>query len=185
MNMAKSSIQKLRQRKDKDGNPIIKKCDICGEPLVVGESYKSVWNYYNSWDMHLDCYHKCPRSRWETSEYRGQVYDIQDNFDSDDIDGLLDQLDELKTDQEYKLENIPEQLRDGNAGSTIQERIDAIDDVISNIEGYKYELEEIRDRVFEDYTEEYDSEEEFEEAKESEIEDKISDISSELDNLDI
>lgn len=183
--MAKSSIQKLRQRKDKEGNLIVKKCDICGEPLKVGEEYKSVWNYYNSWDMHLSCYLKCPRSRWESSEYRGQVYDIQDNFNREDVDSTLSSLEDLKSEQEDKLENIPEQLRDGNAGSTIQERIDALDDAISNIESLKDELEEIQNWEYEDYKDEYDSEEEFEDAKESEIDNKASEIEDELSNIDI
>jgi len=183
--MAKSSIQTLRQRKDKEGNPIVKKCDICGEPLIVGEKYKSVWNYYNSWDMHLGCYNKCPRSRWESSEYRGQVYDIQDSFDREDVDGLLSQLEDLKSEQEDKLENIPEQLRDGNAGSTIQERIDAIDDAISNIESLRDDMDEIRNYEYEDYKDEYETEEDFESFKESELDDKASEIEDELSNIDV
>lgn len=180
--MAKSCIQKLRQRKDKEGNPIVKKCDICGEPLIVGEEYKSVWNYNNGWDMHIECYNKCPRSRWETSEYRGQVYDIQDSFDREDIDGLLSQLEDLKSEQEDKLENIPEQLR---YGSAVQERFDALEDAISNIESLKDELEEIQNREYGDYTDEFDSEEEFEDNKESEIEDKISEIEDSLSEIDV
>lgn len=183
--MARTSVQRLRQRKDKEGNPIVKKCDVCGEPLVVGEQYRTVWNFYNSWDMHLSCYAKCPRSKWESSEYLGAIYDIQDNFDADDIDSTLSSLEDLKSELEDKLDNIPEQLRDASAGSLLQERIDAIDEAISDIEGYKYEYEEIQNKEWEDYKDDFDSEEDFESDKESELDDKASDIGDALSNLEI
>ena len=183
--MAKSSIQRLRQRKDKEGNPIVKKCDICGEPIEVGEQYKSVWNYYNSWDMHINCYNKCPRSRWETSEYRGQLYDIQDSFNRDDIGGLVSQLEDLKYDLEERLENIPEQLRYAQAGETLQERIDALDEAIQNIESLQYEYEQIEERTYEDEKDDFESEDDFESDKEQALDDKASEIEDELYNLDI
>lgn len=183
--MAKSSIQKLRQRKDKAGNLVEKLCCVCGKPLIVGEQYKSVWNYYNSWDMHVECYHKCPRSRWESSEYRGRIYDIQDNLDRDDIDTTLSELEDLKYELEDKFNNIPEQLQYGNAGEILQERIDALDEAISNIENYKYELDDIMNYEYEEYKDDYETEEEFEDFKENEIDDKVSSIEDELYNLDI
>lgn len=183
--MAKSSIQKLRQRKDKEGNLIVKRCAVCGEPLIVGEQYKSVWNYYNQWDMHIECYHKCPRSRWESSEYRGQIYDIQDNFDKEDVDSTLSAIEDLKYELEDRLENIPEQLRYSNSGEILQERIDALEEAYENIEGLRDELDEVLGWEYEDYKEEYETQEDFEEAKESEIDDKASQIEDELYNLDI
>lgn len=183
--MAKSSFQKLRQRKDKEGNPIVKKCDVCGEPLIVGEQYRSVWNYYHQWDMHCECYHKCPRSRWETSEYRGQVYDIQDAFDRDNIEGTIYDLESLRDELEEKLDNIPEQLRDADAGCTLQERMDAVDEVIDTLNEMNDDIQDIESWEYEDYKEDYETEEDFEDYKEQEIEDRVSEAEDALSNLDI
>jgi uncharacterized protein YfcZ (UPF0381/DUF406 family) len=135
--------------------------------------------------MHIECYHKCPRSRWESSEYRGQIYDIQDAFDKEDVDSTLGCIEDLKYDLEDRLENMPEQLRDSNSGCILQERIEALEDAYNNIETLRDELEEIMNWEYEDYKDEYDSEEDFEDAKETEIDDKASEIDDELYNLDI
>ena len=182
--MAKSSCQKLRQRKDKEGNLITKVCDVCGKPLVVGETYKSVWNFYNQWDMHCECYSKCPRSRWESSEYKGSILDIQDGFNKDEIDSTIGALEDLQYELEDKLENIPEQLRDADAGSLIQERIDKVDEVRQNIEMLSDEINDIYNWEYEDYKDEY-STEEFEDYKEQEIDGKVSEMEDELYELDI
>lgn len=178
--MARTSVQKLRQRKDKEGNPIVKKCDICGEPLIVGEQYKSVWNFYNSWDMHLGCYNKCPRSKWETSEYRGAVLDIIDNFDIDNLDSVISDIENLKDETQDKLDNMPEQLQYSNSGEILQERIYNMDSIISDLETLRDEYEEIQNREME----EDDDEDEFNEEKENDLEDKKSEIEDKISELD-
>ena len=178
--MARTSVQKLRQRKDKEGNPIVKKCDICGEPLIVGEQYKSVWNFYNSWDMHLGCYNKCPRSKWETSEYRGAVLDIIDNFDIDNLDSVISDIENLKDETQDKLDNMPEQLQYSNSGEILQERIDNMDSIISDLETLRDEYEEIQNREME----EDDDEDEFNNEKENDLEDKKSEIEDKISELD-
>lgn len=178
--MARTSVQKLRQRKDKEGNPIVKKCDICGEPLIVAEQYKSVWNFYNSWDMHLECYNKCPRSKWETSEYRGAVLDIIDNFDIDNLDSVISDIENLKDETQDKLDNMPEQLQYSNSGEILQERIDNMDSIISDLETLRDEYEEIQNREME----EDDDEDEFNDEKENDLEDKKSEIEDKISELD-
>ena len=178
--MARTSVQKLRQRKDKEGNPIVKKCDICGEPLIVGEQYKSVWNFYNSWDMHIACYNKCPRSKWETSEYRGAVLDIIDNFDIDNLDSVISDIENLRDETQDKLDNMPEQLQYSNSGEILQERIDNMDSIISDLETLRDEYEEIQNREME----EDDDEDEFNDEKESDLEDKKSEIEDKISELD-
>lgn len=178
--MARTSVQKLRQRKDKDGNPIVKYCDVCGKPLVVGEHYKSVWNYYNSWDVHIECYNKSPRSRWETSEYRGQVYDIIDNFTIDDIESTISDIENLRDETQDKLDNMPEQLQSSNSGEILQERIDTLDSVISDLETLRDEYDEIQNRE----KEEDEDIDEFEDTKQSDLEDKESEIIDKISEID-
>lgn len=178
--MARTSVQKLRQRKDKEGNPIVKCCDVCGKPLTVGEKYKSVWNYYNSWDVHIECYDKAPRSRWETSEFRGQVYDIIDNFTIDTLDGTISDIENLRDETQDKLDNMPEQLQSSGSGETLQERIDTLDNVIQDLEMLRDEYEEIQNREKEDD----EDNDEFEDTKQSDLEDKESEIADKISEID-
>ena len=51
------------------------------------------------------------------------------------ISSTVDELNSLKDELEINLENIPEQLRDANAGSILTERIEALDETIAEIDG--------------------------------------------------
>lgn len=183
--MAKSRMKVFRPRKDENGEYKVKLCAVCGEPLTPGEQYMNVWNFYNDYSMHCDCYRKSPRSRWETSEYIGRIYDIQDNFRIEEIEGTISDLEDLKGELEDRLYAMPEQLQYAQSGELLQERIDNLDSAISDLETIQYDYEEIRDREYdEDAKEEFSTEEEFEENKQSELEDKESEASDILSNLE-
>lgn len=184
--MAKHAYQKFRPRKDENGNYKVKNCDICGKPLVAGEQYVQVWNYYNVWNLHTKCYQESPRSRFETSEYLGRLYDLQDDFAKGhvDIENLLSELEDIQYELQDRLDAMPEQLQYSNSGEILQERIDNIDYAKSDIEQLQSDLEEIEERTYEEYVEEFKSEHEEDEWEEMDSEDDWeSNKQDEIDNI--
>jgi hypothetical protein len=81
----------------------------------------------------------------------------------------------LRDETQSKLDNMPEGLQQGDTGQLLQERIEALDEVISNLEGVDVSFEE-PDK------EEDQSDEEYEEAKQQALDDRLSEICSELDD---
>lgn len=85
------------------------------------------------------------RSSLTRSEYKAQVWDLIDNtsapeYDSgfsleDFISELVNQVEDIRDGCQERLDAIPDQLKDGTAGQTLQDRIDAAENVISNLEG--------------------------------------------------
>lgn len=78
------------------------------------------------------------------SEYQIRIYDLSEfKFEGSDQDALegekddiVGQLEELRDEQQEKLDNMPEGLKEGNSGQLLQERID-------NLEGYIAEFEAV------------------------------------------
>lgn len=75
-------------------------------------------------------------SRLETSEYMVSYLELveraQDLVDSgevsqDDIDSLIADIQELQSDVQSKLDNMPEPLQEGETGQLMQSRIDELD----------------------------------------------------------
>jgi hypothetical protein len=90
------------------------------------------------------------RSQLTQSSFLKNLYDIQDGLDKrfkdttydsfdSDLQELVDDITSLKDECENSLDNIPEQLREAPAGSTLQERIDALEEWISELEGVQIE----------------------------------------------
>jgi vacuolar-type H+-ATPase subunit I/STV1 len=114
------------------------------------------------------------RSQYATqSSYLQQVMDMEDANrvcdDSliDDIDELKTQIEELQSECEQSLENMPENLQEAETGQLLQERIDACEAAIS-------ELENI-DTVFDDS--DHDDPNEFWENVSTEIDDALAGLS--------
>lgn len=177
--MAKHSYQKSRKEY---------KCSCCGEMIEKGVQYVKVWNFYNEYKVHTECYRKAPRSRWETSEYRGIVLDIQDDWDKNhDIDSILSSVEDLFSDLEYKYDNMPEQLA---SGSLVEERKDIVEQAVSDLEDLQMDLENIEEPDEDDYLDEEGNlkEDEYEDAKddyENELEDIYSRVEDVLFEIDI
>jgi len=92
------------------------------------------------------------RSQLTRSPFLSALYDLEDEINSftpqepSDIESLRDdvisQLEEMKSECENNLENIPEQLRESSqAGQQLQERIDALEQSISDMESISMETE--------------------------------------------
>lgn len=84
------------------------------------------------------------RSQLTVSEFYGTLYSIQEDNEfakcgsfeelaamKDDVVG---QLEELRDQQQEKLDNMPEGLQQGSTGELLQERYDALDSAISELE---------------------------------------------------
>ncbi len=86
------------------------------------------------------------RHQLTSSDYLQRVYLLADETipaisEPADIQGIKDELDELKTELEEKLENMPEGLREGPTGQTLQERIDECESFTSELDGIEFEEE--------------------------------------------
>lgn len=105
---------------------------------------------YYWWKFRYGSIHKSKtkpsRSQLTQSPYYSQIYSLQDNFSlsvGDDIESIIEdlesELENIKEECEESLENMPEQLQDG---SILQERIESLDDVISDLDGVEFDIDE-------------------------------------------
>ena len=125
--MAKLTRQKARKEYE---------CCKCKSTISKGEIYQKITEMYSK--PKIVC-NNCVVSRSEltSSEYLSWLYDLQDTFrfySSDEVDELIGYLEEQKSELEEKLYNIPEQFQDGEPASILQERIDGLDEAISQLE---------------------------------------------------
>lgn len=89
------------------------------------------------------------RSQLTQSAFLATVYDIQDSTIelSDTVEGLhtetedlISQLEDLRDECESSLQEMPEHLQESStSGEILQERIDALDEAISTLEGIDFE----------------------------------------------
>lgn len=61
------------------------------------------------------------------------------------VSSLVEALEEIKTETEEKKENMPEPLQQGETGELLQERIDGLEELISELQGVDIEDEEESD----------------------------------------
>lgn len=127
-------------------------------------------------------YSKTPpkRSQLTQSSFLQEVYSLQEDIPemtADDVEGLeairediILRAEELRDQCQDSFDNIPEQLQEYGAGSTLQERIDALDNYISELESI--DLDDM------DEKEDDETDEEFEARKEDWVNDKLSEIAS-------
>jgi DNA-directed RNA polymerase subunit RPC12/RpoP len=116
------------------------KCSKCGQVIPKGSSYwKGELNFHPSIYRCTDCGLK--GYEVTTSSYTLQVGAIVEEWtDTYGIsDGCWDEivqaLEEVRDELEGNLENMPEQLQDSETGELLQQRIEAIEDAISELEG--------------------------------------------------
>jgi len=121
------------------------------------------------------------QSQLTQSAYFGTLYSIQEEVEGytleehSDWEGMLDdikgQLEELQSETQDSLDNMPEQLQYAPTGELLQERIDALDSAISDIDcldepeepdDEDYEREDFDDSEFEEEDDRNDAEREHE-----------------------
>lgn len=147
--MAKVTIQKA----NKEYN-----CSKCGNLICKGESYYKIVERFSSPKIRCaQC--KPQRSELTNSEYLSWLYNLQDNLstlydlrEEEAKDELYIELEEQQSDLQDRFDNIPEQLQEGDAGQTLQDRIDSLDSAMSDLDYLEFPQRE--DVYDEDLTEE-------------------------------
>lgn len=122
-------------RKD---NPVAKK----------GESYYW-WQFRNGGKRFSK--NRPPRSALTQSPYLAQAYDLEDAFSDfswgGDLEALQGEVQELADLSQDSLDNMPDALQDGPTGELLQERIDACEEAVSEIENLICEKPEVEDEL--------------------------------------
>lgn len=164
------------------------KCSKCGEVIAVGMPYLKATPYRQRPIIRCT---KCGLKSYETSgsEYVKEVGSIVEDWqESYGIrDGVAEEiastLEDLRDQQQDSLDNMPEQLQDGDTGMMLQNRIDSLDTAIDELGDVSWEDCEIdsKDEVLEEIGEydpdsdEWGSEEDYQE----ELEDKMRELTEE------
>ena len=124
----------------------------------------------------------------ESNAFKQELYSIQEKIEDFDAEGDTDNIaifvEEITSDLESlrdtcqeSLDNIPEQLQDAPAGQTLQERIDALDEAISEFENIDTEFESQKDEETDrDTMSDEEWEEELKQEKSEWIDEKIGEI---------
>lgn len=118
-------------------------CGKCGCVIQAGAPY--VWWKFRYGGKRVRCGQAAcaPKPADLTqSEFLSTLYDIQETtFPADTIEDLesakdevVSRLEELRDQQEEKRSNMPDSLQESDTGNMLQERYDAIDSAISDIE---------------------------------------------------
>lgn len=89
-------------------------------------------------------------SQLTQSEFLGNIYGLRESNESvpdyDDLESSVESIkQELETwrdEQEEKKNNMPENLQESSTGELLQERYDALDSAISELDGLDFEIDE-------------------------------------------
>lgn len=135
--------------------------DIPGTDIKAGDSYYW-WAFRVGGRGTGKRYSKTPpkRSQLTQSAFYAALYDLQDDVaaitaqDADqlssDRDSIVERLNELGSEQQEKLDNMPEGLQQGPTGETLQERIDWCEQQASEFEQIDFDDFEEEDFDVED-----------------------------------
>lgn len=150
-----------RHKKSTRGKDL--KCSKCGKEIAVGEEYLKATPYHST--PIIRCV-KCGLKSYETSgsqyvqDIGSIVEDWQESFGTSDgvTDEIISSLEEIRDYTQESLDNMPEQLQEGDTGCMLQDRVDCIESAISDLEQISYEdlKEELRDEAVSNIGE-YDS----------------------------
>lgn len=136
-------------------------CSKCGEVIPTGSSY--IRGQVNFGPTIIRC-ESCGLKSYEvtTSEYVRSVghivEDWRESYSSNvpGIDDLVSDLEEIRSDLEEKLDNMPDGLRDGDVGCLLADRIDNLNSAISDLESIDESevMEEVWSMISDDFDEE-------------------------------
>ena len=139
------------------------RCSRCGKVIPVGSTYyKGEINFGPTIVRCSDC----KLESWEvtTSDYQlavGEiVYRWEKNYgySEDAIDNIVSDLQEIADDLQGRLDNMPEGLQEGDVGQLLQERIDALESAISELESI--DVDSVKEDIATEFSEEYLTDEE-------------------------
>jgi hypothetical protein len=119
--------------------------DVPGTDIKKGESYYW-WKFRYGGKQYSRTSPK--RSQLTQSSFYSAVWGIEDDVIptacadeslASTRDDIVSRLEDLRSDCESSLDNIPESLREGSSGQLLQERIDALESAISEFEDLELE----------------------------------------------
>jgi len=131
------------------------------------------------------------RGQLTQSSFLQQMYSIEDTLQAvtadDDfqstVDSIGSELNSLRDEVQDSLDNMPEQLQSGPTGEMLQGRIDAVEEMINELEGIDIEIDVDTDVDIEREKDETDEDyEERVKERKQEIEDEIEDKKDEMAN---
>jgi len=170
--------------------------DIKGTDIKKGDSYYW-WKFKFGQKQVSKTQPKA--SQLTQSDFLGTIYDIQDRISelttnddlSSEVESIVSDLESLRDECEEKRSNMPEQLQDTGSGEILQNRYDAIDEMIDELQSVETDVDEddieqeIRDSNEMDgddeTVDEYDSR--IQDLIDEEIENKKEEILSEIQNI--
>lgn len=119
--------------------------DVPGTNIKAGDSY--YWWKFRRGGKH---YSKTPprRSQLTQSSFYAALWDIEDEIAAlpadpvlqDSVEDIIGSLEELRDECQSSLDNMPEGLQQGPTGDLLQERIDAVESAISDLEQIDFEF---------------------------------------------
>jgi hypothetical protein len=162
------------------------KCSRCGEEIAAGSPY--VWWQFRFRGKTVRCGKaECgPKpADLTSSEYQKAIYALHDNYKFegatlDDLeserDNAVSDIESLRDETQEKLDNMPEGLQQGNSGTLLQERVDALESAVSDLENV--EFDELDDAGEEDQSEDAKKQrlDEFLEGKRDELRQALSNL---------
>lgn len=153
------------------------KCSKCGKTIEVGMPYLKATPYKQRPIIRCT---SCGLKSYETSgsEFIREVGRIAEDWEADysinemTAEEIASTLEDIRDQQQDSLDNMPEQLQDGDTGVMLQERIDNLDEVIDELNNISWEEceDEARGEV-ESEMGEYDPEEPVEDRDYDTVED--------------
>lgn len=130
------------------------KCNKCGKVIPAGSKYYK--GEINFGPTIVRC-EECKLESWEvtTSDYQlsvGQiVYRWRDDYNLEEgvNEDIASALEEIRDDLQDKLDNMPEGLQEGDVGQLLQERIDALDSAIEDLNSF--DLDDAKQEIADEY----------------------------------
>lgn len=119
-------------------------CSKCKNIIKPKETYKRIRRLRQP-DQIVCCNCKIRGSELTNSEYIGAISDLIEDLDVysiDDIDNLINELENIRDNEQDKLDNMPDSLQYSPTGEIIQTRIDNTENAIDELETVKSEIEE-------------------------------------------
>lgn len=116
-----------------------RKCPRRGSGIYKGDSYW--WWKFKRLPRQLSKV-RPSRSQLTRSPFLAAIYQLEDGLSSisslqeaeDYLANMKEQIEQLKTECEESLENLPESLRECNSGEILQARIECLGEWLSNLE---------------------------------------------------
>lgn len=124
----------------------VKKARKKNPAVEKGQSY--YWWKFRRGGMHFSATPP-KQSQLTQSDFWSAVYALQEQYDkvpeSDDLESTADEikgeLENIKDETQGKFDNMPEGLQQGDTGQLLEERVAALDEAISAIEGIDFSFD--------------------------------------------